>query len=206
MLLGITIYRALVVLLIKQDEDEENDIVHINLFKRGFRTYTIISVGILYPLFVVWILLGTVWYIEVIYSQQACFSSDDTMNWYFLTWIISFYAAAIVISTAIAYSGIVYYRNYLFERQFSSLLEQYEDEERPEMEFTINGLSPDNIRSMPIRMASESDGKCAICLDTFADNMKARELTCRHKYHLICIDKWLMQHTCCPICKTDFNQ
>lgn len=192
-------------ILLLHEEEDENDIIQINLFKRGYKTYTAIMVGLLYPVFLMSTLLGTVWYIEVIEFGQ-CFTSEDTMNWYFLTWIIAFYTTIIIMGTVISYSAIVHYRTYLFESQYSSLLEQYDEAERPEMEFTINGLPPDKIRNMQVIEVNEDDGKCAICLDTFVESMKARKLPCMHKYHLLCIDKWLMQHTSCPICKTDFNR
>ena len=122
-----------------------------------------------------------------------------------MTWIISFYAAAIIFTTTIAYGAIVNYRNHVFERQFESLLEQYEDDQRPAMEFNINGLSPDIIRRIPIKNVDENDGDCSVCLETFKTPEKARVMNCGHKYHLLCIDKWLMQHTSCPLCKADYN-
>ena len=97
-------------------------------------------------------------------------------------------------TTIIVYAGILNYRNYLFERQFTRLLEQYDGDERPDMNFNINGLSPDIIARLPIEGVNENDGDCAVCLETFKIDIKARVMPCGHKYHLICIDKWLMQH------------
>jgi Ring finger domain len=203
---GITVYRLANLLFNSEgDEEEENELFRIKIFKRGYKIYSILLVGILYPLFVAWTLLGTVWYIEDTNSKQSCFAEEDTMNWYFLTWIISFYAAAIIFTTIIIYAGILNYRNYVFERQFTSLLEQYEGEERPQMDFNINGLSPETIIRIPIQRVSENDGQCSVCLEVFKDIDKARLMPCGHKYHLLCIDKWLMQHTSCPLCKADFN-
>ena len=159
-------------------------------------------------MFIISTLLGTIWYIEDVNettSDKKCFSGENTMNWYFLTWIIAFYAASIIFTTAITYAGIVNYRNLIFEQQYESLLEQYDDNQRPEMDFNINGLSPDSIRQIPIQRVSESDGDCPVCLDTFKENEKARVMACGHKYHLLCIDKWLMQHNSCPLCKAEIN-
>ena len=68
-----------------QEEEDETEIIRINIFRRGYKAYSIILVGVLYPLFLMWIMLGTIWYIEDINSESECLSKEDTMNWYFLT-------------------------------------------------------------------------------------------------------------------------
>jgi len=42
---------------------------------------------------------------------------------------------------------------------------------------------------------------CSICLTDITINKK--ELSCKHKYHKACIDKWLENKTTCPICRKD---
>jgi hypothetical protein len=91
----------------------------------------------------------------------------------------------------------------MLEQQFTSLLEQYNGTEAPDMRFGISGLSPEQIIKLPIENVNENDGTCSICLDTFKDLEKARVMPCSHKYHLLCIDKWLMQHSSCPLCKVE---
>lgn len=91
----------------------------------------------------------------------------------------------------------------MLEQQFTSLLEQYDGTEAPDMRFGISGLSPEQIIKLPIETVNENDGTCSICLDTFKDQEKARVMPCSHKYHLLCIDKWLMQHSSCPLCKVE---
>ncbi|EGF82156.1 hypothetical protein BATDEDRAFT_86907 [Batrachochytrium dendrobatidis JAM81] len=45
---------------------------------------------------------------------------------------------------------------------------------------------------------------CAICLDDFVVGNQVRELPCRHLFHDMCIDPWLLKHNrLCPICKRD---
>ncbi|KAH6591372.1 hypothetical protein BASA50_008726 [Batrachochytrium salamandrivorans] len=45
---------------------------------------------------------------------------------------------------------------------------------------------------------------CAICLDDFVVGSRVRELPCRHIFHSLCIDPWLLKHNrLCPICKRD---
>lgn len=45
--------------------------------------------------------------------------------------------------------------------------------------------------------------ECAICMEKFADGESLRTLPCLHKYHVGCIDRWLMSNRQCPICKHD---
>lgn len=203
-LVGIIFYRLYFLWYNRdEEEDEESEIMRINIFRPGFKVYTYIIVGVLYPISIIWTLLGTVWYILNTNSLSKCFTQEDTMNWYFLTWIITFYVGIVLWTTILSYAAIVSYRNYQFERQYTHLLDQYEEEERPQMNFNMNGLSPSQIINIPIENVNESDGMCPICIESFKELQKGRVLRCGHKYHLLCIDKWLMQHTSCPLCKAE---
>jgi hypothetical protein len=46
--------------------------------------------------------------------------------------------------------------------------------------------------------------ECSICLDIIETNW--RELYCSHKYHEICIDKWLERSSRCPLCMRDVRE
>ncbi|KAJ2160208.1 hypothetical protein GGF46_002417 [Coemansia sp. RSA 552] len=50
-------------------------------------------------------------------------------------------------------------------------------------------------------------GSCPICLEEFETGEQLRELPCMHKYHVVCIDTWLVSRsTCCPYCKMDIRR
>ncbi|KAG6518956.1 RING-H2 finger protein ATL74-like [Zingiber officinale] len=55
--------------------------------------------------------------------------------------------------------------------------------------------------SSPSASATPQPG-CAICLSDFADGDKIRVLPiCGHRFHVSCIDTWLLSHCSCPTCR-----
>jgi E3 ubiquitin-protein ligase ATL10/75/76/77/78 len=44
--------------------------------------------------------------------------------------------------------------------------------------------------------------ECVVCLSEFVNGEKLRLLPdCQHRFHLACIDTWLLTHTTCPVCR-----
>ncbi|KAI3456930.1 hypothetical protein Pfo_013593 [Paulownia fortunei] len=77
--------------------------------------------------------------------------------------------------------------------------------------YTIRGLSQDTIQELPSFEFNSSetavpcsDNSCAICLQDLKDRESTRLLpSCRHFFHLDCIDEWLTRQGTCPICRKD---
>ncbi|KAG9141853.1 hypothetical protein Leryth_013977 [Lithospermum erythrorhizon] len=47
---------------------------------------------------------------------------------------------------------------------------------------------------------------CAICLEVFVKDDQCRLLpSCNHKFHVNCIDSWLLKQPFCPICRACAN-
>jgi hypothetical protein len=49
------------------------------------------------------------------------------------------------------------------------------------------------------------DDTCAVCLDTYKNNMELRRLPCKHNFHVECADRWLKEEVSkgkCPVCRT----
>jgi hypothetical protein len=49
----------------------------------------------------------------------------------------------------------------------------------------------------------EENKSCCICWCEFEDQEKIRFLPCLHRFHVECIDLWLVKHITCPYCKKD---
>ncbi|XLS54772.1 hypothetical protein HN51_004527 [Arachis hypogaea] len=68
-------------------------------------------------------------------------------------------------------------------------------ESRPHGAFTMDCFQRDQLRAQEERNGSAS---CAICLADFSDGDKIRFLPkCNHRFHVACIDKWLLSHSSC---------
>jgi hypothetical protein len=49
--------------------------------------------------------------------------------------------------------------------------------------------------------ADDEAPSCTVCLCEYEGGDEMRRLPCGHDFHQACIDKWMTQHTTCPICR-----
>ncbi|KAL8249257.1 hypothetical protein R6Q59_006125 [Mikania micrantha] len=78
-------------------------------------------------------------------------------------------------------------------------------------ELPRRGLKPDVIASLPTLMYKNNDHaqdhsrvnpECTVCLSSFEDGQMIRALpSCKHHFHVECIDKWLESQSSCPVCR-----
>mmetsp|Transcript_10673 Transcript_10673/g.39504 ORF Transcript_10673/g.39504 Transcript_10673/m.39504 type:complete len:110 (+) Transcript_10673:769-1098(+) len=47
---------------------------------------------------------------------------------------------------------------------------------------------------------------CAVCLCDAEQGDCLRRLPCCHEFHAKCVDRWLVNHTTCPMCKHDVRR
>eukprot|EP00421_Protoceratium_reticulatum_P018618 CAMPEP_0168376934 /NCGR_PEP_ID=MMETSP0228-20121227/10570_1 /TAXON_ID=133427 /ORGANISM="Protoceratium reticulatum, Strain CCCM 535 (=CCMP 1889)" /LENGTH=305 /DNA_ID=CAMNT_0008389923 /DNA_START=54 /DNA_END=971 /DNA_ORIENTATION=- len=50
---------------------------------------------------------------------------------------------------------------------------------------------------------TSSDAECAICFEMFEEDDLVRILPCLHRFHVPCIDPWLLSRWTCPLCKSE---
>ncbi|CAM8876937.1 hypothetical protein QQ045_021077 [Rhodiola kirilowii] len=74
------------------------------------------------------------------------------------------------------------------------------------------GMTEDSVENLPkitINIDNNVDESgenvcCSVCLQDFQLGETARCLPqCHHTFHLPCIDKWLLRHGSCPMCRRD---
>ncbi|KAF3440351.1 hypothetical protein FNV43_RR18635 [Rhamnella rubrinervis] len=74
------------------------------------------------------------------------------------------------------------------------------------------GLPGDSVERIPkIKITSKNNvdasgekASCSVCLQDFQLGETIRSLPhCNHMFHLPCIDKWLLRHGSCPLCRRD---
>ncbi|XP_039166342.1 E3 ubiquitin-protein ligase ATL42-like [Eucalyptus grandis] len=71
----------------------------------------------------------------------------------------------------------------------------------------LSGIDKTVIESLPFFRFSSLRGskeglECAVCLSKFEDVEILRLLPqCKHAFHIECIDRWLENHSSCPICR-----
>ncbi len=47
--------------------------------------------------------------------------------------------------------------------------------------------------------------ECQVCYETFVVGERFKMLPCLHKYHVNCIDAWLVRKPTCPVCLTPLS-
>lgn len=48
--------------------------------------------------------------------------------------------------------------------------------------------------------------QCSVCLDDFEQGSEAKEMPCKHKFHVRCIVPWLELHSSCPVCRYELTK
>ncbi|KAM6446658.1 E3 ubiquitin-protein ligase RNF149 isoform 2-T2 [Liasis olivaceus] len=66
------------------------------------------------------------------------------------------------------------------------------------------------IAQLPLYIVKDEDKcwaidteNCAICIENYKAKDNVRLLPCKHIFHKLCIDPWLLEHRTCPVCKLD---
>ena len=52
----------------------------------------------------------------------------------------------------------------------------------------------------------EEEEQCPICFDPYCDNDQLRVLPCMHRFHVECVDVWLVKNKSCPLCKHEIDK
>ncbi|KDP39976.1 hypothetical protein JCGZ_03507 [Jatropha curcas] len=83
---------------------------------------------------------------------------------------------------------------------------RFVSETTPTATAEATGLKKSTLKQIPV-VAYESElntpvTECPICLGEFEQGEKVKILPkCNHGFHVKCVDKWLLLHSSCPLCR-----
>ncbi|KAK1427477.1 hypothetical protein QVD17_16163 [Tagetes erecta] len=87
------------------------------------------------------------------------------------------------------------------EASFTDIFDVQNDVTRGLSEEVIKDLPKHVFKKTPQR---DNETNCVICLQDFKNKEEGRELpSCRHVFHVKCIDEWLVRQGSCPVCRRD---
>ena len=61
------------------------------------------------------------------------------------------------------------------------------------------GMSQSDVQSIPTSMHSGEEQECPICRDFIRAGQEVKVLVCSHRFHVSCIDAWLIRAARCPV-------
>jgi Ring finger domain len=182
-----------------------NDSLETVLFRAEYLLFTLIIVGFLYPMIILFLIVGTFWYAEA-YDSSVCLSEE--LKLYYMIWIIGFYCFAVGYTLYISYLAIYRYKNLELDIENGLLDIQYPEYQTIFFENTRDqprGLRNNEIERFGIEYVDcKDDLICSICLEKFFMGQKVRITSCNHRFHPDCIDKWLTLKGNCPNCLCKF--
>lgn len=57
-----------------------------------------------------------------------------------------------------------------------------------------------------VEIEEDDDAMCPICFENFEDGQILRILLCKHRFHALCVDPWLLNSSSqCPVCRVDLS-
>lgn len=81
------------------------------------------------------------------------------------------------------------------------------------LERGLHGLDPLVVANFPTKkygdafVSSSQDAQCTVCLAEYREEDTLRILPyCGHSFHATCIDRWLHQHSTCPVCRISLRE
>ncbi|GCB62891.1 E3 ubiquitin-protein ligase RNF149-like [Scyliorhinus torazame] len=113
--------------------------------------------------------------------------------------IIAFITMMII---SLAWLIFYYIQRFLYAGSQFSNQNKKNKNNRKEAKKAISKLQLHTVRHGDREVDLDIDG-CAVCIEVYRYRDVVRILPCKHVFHRICIDPWLLEHRTCPMCKLD---
>jgi len=173
------------------------------------------------PFFVMWTLLGTLWFYAVVSESPQCVPSQ-THLWFTGFWLALCYIWVFVHAALGVVAWLLERRVRRAEVDLAAIQDDDSLSRWGQVSSISNytslqgqkegsGLTPTEIRALPgvmilteetLQATLGDDCECPICINTFKAGDTVRTLPgCDHSFHKSCIDLWLLRRADCPLCK-----
>jgi len=166
-----------------------------------------LKIGIIYPFFVAWTIVGTAWF-----RQSGSCLPESNQYWTFVIWLvlcyvwITLYSCLLICQICLGgglralnggrridgFNGLNDADNNF---PFPLQLRYQQQEDR---------LQQNEIDVIPTFLATDQETQktCSICLENFRPGESLKKLhQCDHFFHSACIDGWLGRRNSCPLCR-----
>lgn len=172
----------------------------------------VLILGVLFPFFTAWTIVGTVWFNQLQEHTPECLP-QGSHPWFLMFWLVLCYIWIAIYVIFIALAMLYEYR----ARRIESDLRIIENEDilrrwgrlQVLADYGIHivkrGLSPTQIEKLPYETLDKDppEQPCSICIEDFHAGDDVRLLGgCGHLFHRSCIDIWLLRNAVCPNCKS----
>lgn len=89
------------------------------------------------------------------------------------------------------------------------------DEDVPSSVFAVPGTTAEVISHATATLTQQATGvkdpggqaepSCVVCCESIEEGDNVRVLPCLHRFHIGCVDQWLVRSRTCPVCKQDIT-
>jgi hypothetical protein len=88
----------------------------------------------------------------------------------------------------------------------SNAEDTYEARLRLDENIAKKGVGPEGLKRLHMHEFDShnfENHSCPVCLDAYSESQFVANMpTCRHQFHIECIERWLQSSTKCPVCRT----
>ncbi|XP_069747162.1 E3 ubiquitin-protein ligase RNF149-like isoform X2 [Narcine bancroftii] len=125
---------------------------------------------------------------------------EEWMSSQSVVFVIIAFITMMVIS--LAWLIFYYIQRFLYAGSPFSSQSKKNKNNRKEARKAINKLQLHTVRRGDREINLDIEG-CAVCIEGYRYRDVVRILPCKHVFHRMCIDPWLLEHRTCPMCKLD---
>jgi len=140
-------------------------------------------------------------------SSGECSSFFSGKSWYHVPFILGVLFVCLLTCSVscVCYSRMQQRRRQILAAQLALRLATMPPHFNDNAPIVSAGVPRRVIDNLPIQQYKQGcmpaeNASCSICLNDYEDDDELRTLPCKHLFHSKCIDRWLANHSTCPLC------